>query len=570
MSNLNTYDQFSEAEEKSLISFDLNRWLKKVVRNWYYLVIFLAIGLTAAWLYLRYTYPVYQVSAKILTQPTEEQEFNNTFFAQSKLAEMQSKMVDETQILQARNLVANVLKELNLEVSFYSVGRIKDLDVYPYSTGSPIIIESIQLRPSAYSQPFYVTIDGNQLMIEWNDTEIQGVFGQPFDTDFGAFVVKRNPKDQGGLTYVKCLFNEPNQLIDQFQRNYSVRKASGSSSVLNMTINHANGEIGEAYLQAMIDRYDQSVIENKNRLSNKTEDFLEQRIGELEDELEASEDELMQFLINNELFVNNLEEKSSRIRQGLEDFLTREVEINMTQNRLLELNDLLRMSEETNVLNGERYFYDVASKPIDIELVSRDFAPLINRFIELMVNLKYTQMNVSVNYPGLLSTQQEIDSIRTYLITGIEEELSKLDRAKKEIELTRDSLYNVLVASTELRIPSQKIERLLNVKEQLYFSILQQREQIKLNQATAMAQTILLMSPRVVGSISRSPSEVYALYGGIAMAFPLLVMALMVFLDRTIDNPDEVGKKTNVPVIASIGHSRSKQQIVVTRESRTG
>ncbi|MEQ8715292.1 MAG: polysaccharide biosynthesis tyrosine autokinase [Cyclobacteriaceae bacterium] len=570
MSNINTYDQFSEPEEKSLISFDFNKFLKKALRNWYYLLIFSLLGLVVAFLYNRYTYPVYQISARILTQPTEEQELSNTFFAQSKLAEMQSKMVDETQILQARNLVANVLEELNLGVSYYSVGRIKDLDIYPYETGSPIIIETNQLSAQAYGQPFFVTIEGSELTVDWNGEEYRQKFNRPIDGPFGSFVIRKNPRDQGGLTYVKCVFNEPNYLISFFQQRYNVRKASGSTSVLDMTLQHPNGEIGKDFLEAVIDRYDRSVIENKNRLSAKTEDFLEKRIIELEQELADSEDELMQFLLSNELFINSLEQKSAFIRTAFEELNSREMEVELVKNRLSQLRGLVRASEQATSLTGEQYYYDLSSNPLEVELITRDFSPLIGRFIELLVQQKHTRSSVADNYPGLLPLRQELDSIRTYLVVNIEDEIDNLEDVNKEIRQTRDSLYNVLVSSTELRIPSQKITRLLNVKEQLYFSILQQREQIKLNQATAVSRTILLMSPRVAGMISRSISEVYMLAGGVGMAIPLLIMALMVLMDQSVDNPNEVKKKTNVPVIASIGHSRSKQQIVVTKESRTG
>ncbi len=570
MSQSTTYDQFSDQEEKSLISFDFNKFLKKALRNWYYLLLFLVLGLVVAFLYNRYTYPVYQISARILTQPTEEQELSNTFLAQSKLAEMQSKMVDETQILQARNGIAKVLEELNLGVSYYSVGRIKDLDIYPYETGSPIIIETNQLSAQAYGQPFFVTIEDNELIVDWKGEEYRQAFNRPFDGPFGTFVIRKNPRDQGGLTYVKCIFNEPNNLISFFQQRYSVRKASGSTSVLDMSLQHPNGEIGEDFLEAVIERYDRSVIENKNRLSAKTEEFLEKRIIELEQELEDSEDELMQFLLSNELFINSLEEKASLIRSAFEELTSREMQVDLAKNRLIKLRGLVRMSEQETSLSGEQYYYDLASSPLEVDVITRDFSPLLGRFIELLTLQKYTRSSVSENYPGLLPLRQELDSIRTYMVVNIEDEVENLDGIKKEIRLTRDSLYNVLVSSTELRIPSQKIMRLLDVKEQLYFSILQQREQIKLNQATAVSRTILLMSPRVVGMISRSHSEVYMAAGGIGMAIPLLIMALMVLMDQSVDNPDEVKKKTNVPVIASIGHSRSKQQIVVTKESRTG
>ena len=61
---------FTEEKEAS-VSFDFGRFFTKILQNYYWFILTLAVALTLAWMYLRYTQPLYKVSTYILIEQPE-------------------------------------------------------------------------------------------------------------------------------------------------------------------------------------------------------------------------------------------------------------------------------------------------------------------------------------------------------------------------------------------------------------------------------------------------------------------------------------------------------------------
>src|SRR5690554_656726 len=55
---------------------DIRKILRLVLRNWYLFVIFVPLGLGSAWVYHRYTVPVYRASITMLFKVDQERNFS--------------------------------------------------------------------------------------------------------------------------------------------------------------------------------------------------------------------------------------------------------------------------------------------------------------------------------------------------------------------------------------------------------------------------------------------------------------------------------------------------------------
>lgn len=558
-----------DQEEESFFNLDFKKLLAKSLRNWYWLLLSVLVALLCGYFYLRYTYPMYRVSARVLNKATEEQEFNNTFFDKTALGQVQSQLLDEIQVLQARNLVAKVISDLKLHISYYSVGRVKDLDVYPYENGSSILVTIDQWTPEITALPLYVSFDSDvDFELTRGDETIKGKFGSKIAAVWGSIIIERNKRDTGGLQEIKFLIEEPYDVINRYVQNYQAQKVNGANNVIDLVVGSENTPKAIAFLNKIISYYEESVIQDKNRVTVKTDAFLTERIQELAKELRDSEDEMIGFLLENDLLVNNLEGKSEQVREFFNEIRSSEIELEVLRREVTQLLTLIKNSDADN-LAKQSVFYDFLFYNTQLNLPGRDFSVLFNKYTELLEEKKEKQMSAAPGNPLFKSLNTEIDSLRGYLIGGLERGLLELDVNNRRFKKQEDSLYRQLVAIPELRIPYKKIERLLEIKEQLYFSLLQQREQIKLSEATTVSELRVLMSPRLTNRISATDRDIYMYCAFAGLLFPILLMALSIMLDKTIDNPDEIGERTDVPVIASIGHSKSKEQIVVRRDTRT-
>src|SRR5678816_2714591 len=99
----------------------------------------LLTGLAIAFLYLRYTVPIYQADASIIIK--DERKGNEEAKLTESLDLISSKKTieNEIEILKSRKLMAQVVKELSLYAPVFVKGRIHNISAY---TWSPVNIEA--------------------------------------------------------------------------------------------------------------------------------------------------------------------------------------------------------------------------------------------------------------------------------------------------------------------------------------------------------------------------------------------------------------------------------------------
>jgi tyrosine-protein kinase Etk/Wzc len=125
--------QFSEKILKQFnSSFDFKRLLGTLVSNWYWFVLSVSITVTAGFLYLRYTTPIYEIGSSVLIDESQD---NNV--AQNVLSKLDPKndkskvnLFNEQVILQSQDMLAKVVDSLALNVRYWALGRVKETEIY--------------------------------------------------------------------------------------------------------------------------------------------------------------------------------------------------------------------------------------------------------------------------------------------------------------------------------------------------------------------------------------------------------------------------------------------------------
>ena len=111
-----------DQQKSSFFSFS-NLWTILVL-NWQWFVLSLLICILSGWLYLRYTMPTYQMSARILIK-SDNSRSSNASQVQSEDQEFgflsnSTGIQNEIEVLRSRVLIREVVKDLKLYVEFRS------------------------------------------------------------------------------------------------------------------------------------------------------------------------------------------------------------------------------------------------------------------------------------------------------------------------------------------------------------------------------------------------------------------------------------------------------------------
>ena len=119
-------------QEGTKTLFDLRAIYTSLILNWTWFVASALICLACAYLYLRYTTPVYQAYAKLLIKEEQSGRRGNSIQNSSNLGVISNStgIDNEMEILTSHTLAQSVVRDLKLYVTYTTEGKFKEVLLY--------------------------------------------------------------------------------------------------------------------------------------------------------------------------------------------------------------------------------------------------------------------------------------------------------------------------------------------------------------------------------------------------------------------------------------------------------
>lgn len=134
---------------------DIKNLFVKVLKNWYWILIFVILCGAASYIYLRKSTYIYGAQAKILIKPQKNQlqdALSKSFGSQQN----EQDVANEMEILKSSKLVGETVNKLKLDVSYFIKGRLRTGEIYQ---GVPfIVVDAKILDYNFYGVPFNISI----------------------------------------------------------------------------------------------------------------------------------------------------------------------------------------------------------------------------------------------------------------------------------------------------------------------------------------------------------------------------------------------------------------------------
>ena len=134
----NSYnDKYVKEEEEGI---DFQAILMMFLMHWKWFVASVFVCLTLAFVYLRYTTPVYKITAKIMIKDTKKGGYTSEMVALEDLGFLSSTggIDNEIEVLKSKSLVKDVVMDLklyttNFDIRHFRLPPFPALNVQPYS-----------------------------------------------------------------------------------------------------------------------------------------------------------------------------------------------------------------------------------------------------------------------------------------------------------------------------------------------------------------------------------------------------------------------------------------------------
>ncbi|MDC8105109.1 GumC family protein [Chryseobacterium sp. PTM-20240506] len=538
--------------------------IQPYIKKWYWFVIGVFIMAILGVLLIKKTTPVFEVLTKILIKDAKKSGNGAADIAAmqglSGFSGLTSNTVEnEMEVLASKKILSQVVNDLPLQCTIYSIGTFHDTELY--RTQSPIIIQVINEKPYSLlpKKKINLEINGNALELTSDelDKPIKTFFNKTISLPYANLMIIKNPlfnpKQLSKTTNFNSLyFNYTDKLstIDNLQEALNVSLSNKEATVINLSLKYENINKAKDILNTLVGKYNNEAITEKNTESEKTKEFIDERVRLISKELGDVEVQKENFKKSNEI-VDIASQAGIDLQTGTE-----------AERRKLELYTQLELNNMyINYLNSKSYDEVL---PANIGLDNGAAINSISAYNKLITDRNRLLENATPQNPLVKALNDEIKVVRS----AIKESLAK---SKSNILLTINNVSSVEQKSDSKlkKVPSQErlfrnIERQQQIKEELYLVLLKKREETAITLAMSSDKArVLDLAYNKRKPVAPMKMVILGVAVLLGLAIPFLIIFLKHFFNTRISDKKSIDKVSNIPVIAEIPHLTSKDSNLI-------
>ncbi|MCB0482744.1 MAG: hypothetical protein KDC83_15045, partial [Flavobacteriales bacterium] len=537
-------------------SFMIQRIVRAVFANWYFILLLPALGFAIGFLYSHRLEDVYAAQSRLILKSTDVYDYQKTLYAGLGLNNSYGnydQVESQKRVIKSSNLLQNVLDRLNLNVAYYIEGRIKTTEVY---RNTPFQIKPLGGgNPTGHKINIRI-IDTHKAVLAYKmgEAEIQReiLFGEAYiENGFAFEVIKLINISEINLPTIREInyqfsFNSSEHLVEKIKKGLSIESLE-YTSVLEMTLSDNLPARAVDILDTLAVVYRDYTLENKFMVNRNTQSFIDRQIGDIQTLINGIESNLETYKDSVKILDLDREETQSFAR--LNQLETQYAELKM---RLMSITEL-----ETYILKNN--YTDESFLPPSIYLLVDPFLQQsLDKIYELQIEKKELLQSVKMESHTVQLKDSAIVNLRsdviTYLRTLRQATDSKLKFLESELATERGAIRNIPKSQRELL----NIERKLKVNEELLNFLLQRKAETIIAEASIVSETRVIENPKSIGIIAPNKTRIKLIAFAIGMILAGLIAFLRSFMLYKIVSVVELGQYIKLPVIGGIRRNKNE------------
>ena len=564
-----------EQEKEGVASFfDFAALYRTIILNWYWFVLSLIIFGGIGAIYLRYTTPLYQSTAKLLIKDDD----NGSSRRGSSLQNItnlgtisNSAGIDnEMEILSSHSIAEDAIRDLKLYVNYTTEGKVKDVITY---RDQPLVVDIDAAHLDRLNRPINLNITKNG-----SSFVVNGTYSVPTDEENseGPFSINKKftslpatiPTRAGIITInsnngrtlhegqvLKVSILSPKMASDKYVGELKIGQSGKGTSILQLQLTDEVPQRSLDYLKQLAIVYNRQANEDKNAVAHQTEKFINSRLEKINAELGKTEGELQNYKQKNGMVELKMNASNSVSNQNTSEQKLAEME---TQ---IELFNTIAREVESSSRNLTQVI------PSNVGLDDESSTSLINKYNELVLERNRLLRSASESSPVVEPLTDQIRDLNVNIRRAIA-------AARKNLQIQRDAVLAQVTKYTDQVEETPQQERMLTqigrqqeVKSGLYLMLLQKREENSISLAATADKGRLIDDPQLNGKVSPNSTYIMLIAFVIGLAIPVFIILIIQFFRYKIEGHDDVARLTKLPIIADIAiasnSAKGKADIVV-------
>ena len=445
-----------------------------------------------------------------------------------------------------------VVNKLNLQTSYYVVGRIRTDNIY---SNAPFLLDILELNDSLRSFTLNVKfINDKQFRIN-NDQLFS--FDQAFKNQDGVFRLIRNPRKGIGKEY-NVVWQSTYGAASLFIGGLQVTPKILGTGIINISLEGVHPELCADVINELMQQYEQKTKEDKSSAAGQTLNFIDVRLDTLGNELETAQKILLDYQVKNDLF--DVEKLSDSYLEN----------ISSTDKAMNEQQFNLNIAEilESYLVDKQNEFNTV---PSSFTLQDPTLNGLVEEYNRAQLQRKLlVDANIKEENPSIKQKKGEIENLRKSLLESLKNIKalfnSNIREFKRKSILTQSQVKELPFKTKEYLELKRQVEN----KQTIYNFLQARREETAISRASFTADSQVIDKAVPSGTpIKPNKRAIQLLAILIGLGIPGLFIFIAEMLNDRITTRFDIEKITSAPILGEIGHSYSNKALIVNRTNRS-
>lgn len=569
--------------EQDELTIDYQAILRKCVKHWRWFAVCIPACLFVAFVYLRYTTPVYNVTAGVLIQQKDSKGGLGAALSGGALGmlsglggvSLSSSFDNELEIMQSRTLLKKVITDLGLYIST-AQQRSTGYDIPLYKT-SPIQVylspeEATALEGGVKVKTTY-TPEGKltahiEYVQEEEEQEIEKTFDKlpaVFPTPVGALSFTKNDsllteirKEEKGNIRLITHINSPIEVAKAYKESLTI-EGGKKTTIAQVSLQDNDKQRATDFVNYLVACYNQDILDEKSKVVLKTSDFIRERMEVVNQELSSTESEIADFKQKSGL--TDLSADAQLVLQESAKYEQLRVE-NQTQIRLVEfLRDYIQDPAHADEVI-----------PANVGLQEGKLTAAIDEYNSLLAERRRLLRTSSESNPAVINLNDGIQTMQKSIQTTVASTLKGLQITQNDLERQMRQFTDRISSAPQQEREYINLARQQEIKSRLYLILLQQREEniLSLGLTTDTGRIVEEALPdKDPVSPKKKIIALAALFLGLCI--PAGIIFLLDQFGSKIEKRSDIEKQAHVPFLTELPHNLLNQRdYLVVRENQNG
>lgn len=535
----------STGPAKRTKTVNIKKEIGKYLKKWPWFLLSLALFYGGAKLYLKYTQAQYSTKMSLKLRESK----GNSSAALSDLKNLgmgvsgDGELQGETTVIVSKPILEAVATNLNLGVSFFSIGKIKEVELYH---DSPLIGKILRInQPDSFSSATYTIQPTGKNSFKLNDNKKEFRFGIPQQFPFG--MVQLDVKAGVNLNDpIKVVFKSLANSVGYLEGNINVALPENKGLLMEVSMVGPVPKKSEDVLNELSKQYIIDGVNDKNQEAKNTQDFINERLEVITEDLSGIEGEKERFKQTNQ--ITDLEAQGGIALSKADE----NTKIILTQSMQLDL-----VNAAISATSGDQLL------PSGLGL-STSVESSITEYNSLVLTRNRVLKQATVENPAVIEMNKQISSIKNLIRRNLVE-----SRENLQLQISQANAQLNLAKGNISKFPTQEkmfrsIDRQQTLKEQLYLYLLQKREENAITLAVTAPKAKVVNPAYTTGIVK--PNIARIMNGSLTAGFLLPLIFLIVWnsLDTKVHTKEHILALMPVTavVLAEVPEKEAENEIV--------